>query len=70
MGINSHTQSGGGGATFSVEGRGLSGCDGGAEHFFFYRLGFPSSSIPYSDHLSTYLRLGVSPLFLLFFWIH
>jgi len=34
LGSNSHTSGGGGGATFSTDGRGVLGCDGGVEAFF------------------------------------
>jgi hypothetical protein len=34
LGSNSHTDGGGGGDTFSVVGRGVSGCNGGAKAFY------------------------------------
>jgi hypothetical protein len=34
LGRNPHTGGGGGGATFSIDGRGVSRCDGGDEEFF------------------------------------
>jgi hypothetical protein len=42
----------------------------GLKHFFFCRLEFPSSLIPFSDHMLVYLRPSFSPLFLLLFSLH
>jgi len=70
LGRNSCTGSGGRGTTFSVDGGGVSGYNGGVEALFFWCMSnIPSSLVPSSDCLSTYSKPGFFLVFLHVFWL-